>query len=210
MEKTKRSVSLWLIAGVILSLCTLAAAVYGMNSSPAVLVDSTKLIETAEQTLECARSGDYVALGQMLYGTPNLGENLEKTDDAQSLIWYAFLDSIQYRFGEECYAAGSGVALDVQLRCLDISAVTASLQELAPELMVQIAEEKGSEEEIYDEQRNYRQSFIDEVLRIATVQVLAEPPMMEQTLTLNFARSKAGWQVVPTQALLQLLSGYVS
>lgn len=211
MEKTKRSVNLWLIAGVILSLCTLAAAVYGINNSTAVLVDSTVVIEAAEQTLECACSGDYDTLGQMLYGTPDLGACPEKSEDAESLIWYAFLDSIQYQVSEECYASGSGVALDVRVSCLDISAVTDSLQTIAPDLMIQIAEEKGSEGEIYDVERNYRESFIAEVLRSATAQVLAEQPQtMERELTLNLVRSNGGWQVVPTEALLHFLSGFVS
>lgn len=211
MEKTKRSVILWGIAGVLLSLCTLAAAIYGMHSSPAVLMDSTVVIEAAEQTLECARSGDYDMLGQLLYGAPNLGSCPEKTEDAQSLIWYAFLDSIQYQLGEACYATDSGVALDVHIRCLDISAVTASLQTIAPDLMTQIAEGKDSEAEIYDEENNYREAFIAEVLRSATDQVLAgQPQMMERELTLEFIRWNGCWQVVPTDGLLQFLSGYVS
>lgn len=208
MEKTKRSVILWSIAGAILSLCTLAAVIYGINSTPKVLVDSEALAASAEEVLECARSGDYDALSQLLYGTPDLGACPEKAENAESMIWYAFLDSIDYQVSQECYASGSGVALDVRIRCLDISAVTASLQAIAPELLLQTAQQ---EEDIYDEQNNYRESFISEVLCAATAQVLAEEPqLLDRELTLTFTRSDGRWQVVPTESLLQLLSGYVS
>lgn len=208
MEKTKRSVILWSIAGAILSLCTLAAVIYGINSTPKVLVDSEALAASAEQVLECARSGDYDALSQLLYGTPDLGACPEKAENAESMIWYAFLDSIDYQVSQECYASGSGVALDIRIRCLDISAVTASLQAIAPELLLQTAQQ---EEDIYDEQNNYRESFISEVLCAATAQVLAEEPqLLDRELTLTFTRSDGRWQVVPTESLLQLLSGYVS
>lgn len=208
MEKTKRSVILWSIAGAILSLCTLAAVIYGINSTPKVLVDSEALAASAEEVLECARSGDYDALSQLLYGTPDLGACPEKAENAESMIWYAFLDSIDYQVSQECYASGSGVALDIRIRCLDISAVTASLQAIAPELLLQTAQQ---EEDIYDEQNNYRESFISEVLCAATAQVLAEEPqLLDRELTLTFTRSDGRWQVVPTESLLQLLSGYVS
>lgn len=208
MEKTKRSVILWSIAGAILSLCTLAAVIYGINSTPKVLVDSEALAASAEEVLECARSGDYDALSQLLYGTPDLGACPEKAENAESMIWYAFLDSIDYQVSQECYASGSGVALDIRIRCLDISAVTASLQAIAPELLLQTAQQ---EEDIYDEQNNYRESFISDVLCAATAQVLAEEPqLLDRELTLTFTRSDGRWQVVPTESLLQLLSGYVS
>lgn len=211
MEKMKRSVVLWLAAGVMVSLCTLAAVAYGVNSSPTVLVDSTEVLETAEQMLECVRSGDYDTLGQLLYGAPNLGTCPEESENAESLIWYAFLDSIQYQLPAECYALDSAVALDVRVSCLDISAVTDSLQTIAPELLAQKAQEMDSEQDIYDEEHNYREDFLSEVLRSATAQILAEQPQtMEREITLRLARSNDRWQVVPTEELLQFLSGFVS
>lgn len=211
MKKTKRSVILWLIAGAVVCLCTLGAVVYGVNSTPAVLVDPAAVTEAAEQVLACARSGDYDALGQMLYGAPDLGTRPEQSGDAESLIWSAYLDSIQYQLSDECSASGSGVALNVRITCLDISAVTDSLQTIAPELLAQKAEEMDTEEEIYDEEHNYREAFISEVLRSATAQVLAEQPRtMEREITLRLLRSNGHWQVVPTEELLQFLSGFVS
>ena len=211
MKNTKQPTVLWGIAGIVLSLVTLIAVICGMNSTPALLMDHQVAIDAAAKTLECARTGDYKALGQMLYGSPNLGDLPPKSEDAESLILYAYLDSIQYEPASECSISGDQLALDVTVSCLDIAAVSASLQEIVPDLMNQIAAEKENESEIYDAEHNYQPDFIAEVLRTATMQVLAQQPQTtDREITLNLARGDDGWQIVPTQPLLQLLSGFVS
>lgn len=211
MRKWIQPTILWCIAGVFISLCALGIVFYGIHSSTAVLMDSAVAIEAAEEVLDCARSGDYEALGHLLYGEPDLGAVPENNDSAESLIWYAYLDSIEYQLDEECQPNGDGVALKASITCLDISTVTASLQAIAPERMKQLAAEKKSDDEIYDEEHNFRPEFIDEVLRSATTQVLSQQPQtMQREMTLELVRSNGRWQVVPTDALLQFLSGYVS
>lgn len=210
MRNRKQPAVLWSIAGIVLSLCTILCAVIGSNSSPKVLLDSAAIVETAEQTLECVRSGDYDTLTQLLYGSPRLGEAPVKTDEPESVILFAFLDSIHYDISQECYASGSGVALDVHIDYLDISAVSEKLQAIVPDLMIQLAESK-EKPEIFDEERNYQPAFLEEVLCTATAQVLSqEPPITERDITLEFVRSGDGWLVVPTESLTQLLSGYIS
>ena len=211
MKRFKKPAILWALAGVVLSLLTLAVTVIGINSSPVVLVKSAVVTEAAGQTLDCVRSGDYDALGQMLHGAPNLGDAPEKNNNAESMLYYAFLDSLRYQVSQEFIATDSGISVDVRIQCMDISAVSESLQAIVPDLMNQIANEKGDEKLVYDEQNNYRDDFIAEVLRTATTQVLNESvPTMERDLTLEPIQSKNGWQVVPTESFLQLLSGYVS
>lgn len=210
MKITKQPVALWSMAGIILALLTLVTIVCGIHSSPKVLVDPQVITDAAGNTLECVRSGDYEALEQLLYGSPKLGDPLEKTDDAQSILLYAYLDSLEYHTADECYATGSGVALDVHITSLDISALSDALQQIVPDLMQQTA--RGKEEtEIYDGEHNYQPAFISEVLTTAVNQVLAgTPQMVERDITLELVRSGGSWQVVPTESFLQLLTGYVS
>lgn len=209
MENTKKPVNLWLIAGIVLSLCTLFTVVYGLNSSPVVLVDSASVVEAAEQTLECVRSGDYDALGQMLYGAPNLGQCPEKEDTAESKIWYAYLDSIVYQISDEITPTASGVSLTAQVTTLDIPAVSASLQEIVPDLLPKMA--KDSKEKVYDAEHKYTDAFVAEVLNTAADQVLSgRIPAAQREITLELVRFGGSWQVVPTQQLQQFLSGSVS
>ena len=211
MKKLKHPVYLWAIAGIILSLLTLTVTVYGINSTPAIAMDASVVVEAAEQTLECVRSGDYDTLGQMLYGAPKLGDSPLDAEDLESTILLAFLDSVQYQVSSQCHTSDSGISLDVQLTCLDLSAVSESLQAIVPDLMNRIANEKGDESLVYDAGRNYREDFITEVLTTATQQVLAKAPQtIDREITLDLVQCDGRWQVVPTDAFVQLLSGYVS
>ncbi len=211
MKKTTLSVFLWAAAGLILAAVTIGTAVYGIYSTPSIRMDQAVVLDAAEQTLSCARSGDYAALSQLLYGAPDLGEAPEKTDEAQSMIWHAYLDSISWELADTCTPTDTGLAVDVTVRCMDISAVTTALQTVAPERMTQLAKEKTKEEEIYDKDKNYLPEFVAEVLRSATADVLAQPVQtMERTMTLQLVRAGSGWQVLPTEALMHFLSGFVA
>jgi hypothetical protein len=211
MNKSKYPAYLWTIAGIILSLLTLTVTVCGINSTPVIAMDASVAVEAAEQTLDCARTGDYDALGQMLYGAPKLGDSPMDEDDLESTILLAFLDSIQYQVSSECRTSDSGISVDVKLTCLDLAAVSESLQAIVPGLMNRIANEKGDESLVYDAGRNYREDFITEVLTTATQQVLEQAPQtVDREITLELVQSGGRWQVVPTEAFIQLLSGYVS
>ena len=206
----KRATACWAIAGLLVSLCTLFVLRYGTTHGPAVLVDAQSVTEAADQVMACAASGDYGALEELLYGAPHLGEAPQKDGSAQGLIWKAYLDSIEYSFGS-CYAVDSYMALDVCVTCLDISSVTASLQEIAPGLMAKKAAQITDEKEVYDEAHNYREDFLAEVMAESAVQALGnQTKTMEQTFTLQLVRSDGTWQVVPTEDFLRFLSGFVS
>ena len=207
----KRATACWAIAGLLVSLCTLFILRYGTTHGPAVLVDSRFVAEAADQVMACAASGDYKALEALLYGSPDLGEAPQTDGTAQGLIWKAYLDSIEYSFPGSCYAVDANMALDVRVSCLDISSVTDSLQEIAPGLMAKKAAQITDENEVYDEARNYREDFLAEVMAESAAQALEEQqPSMERIFTLQLVRSEGAWQVIPTEELLQFLSGFVS
>lgn len=207
----KRATACWAIAGLLVSLCTLFVLRYGTTHGPAVLVDSGSVAEAADQVMACAASGDYEALENLLYGSPHLGEAPQKDDSAQGLIWKAYLDSIEYSFPDSCYAVDANMALDVCVTCLDISSVTDSLQEIAPGLMAKKAAQITDEKKVYDEAHNYREDFLAEVMAESAAQALGnQNQTMERTFTLQLVRSDGTWQVLPTEELLQFLSGFVS
>lgn len=207
----KRATICWAAAGIVLGLLTLFLLGYGINSSPALLVDPADLSEAAEQVMTCAVSGDFETLSSLLYGAPDLGKAPAEAESAEGMIWHAFLSSIQFEFSDTCYLLDSHVALDMVVTCLDISAVTDTLQESAPRLLVEKAEALGDESAIYDDSHNYRKDFLAEVMQEATAQALAgRPRTLNRELTLEFIRVRDRWQVVPTGELLQLLSGFVA
>lgn len=211
MKKKTLSVLLWAAAAVILTVATISTAIYGTRSTPAIRMDQSVILDVAEEAMIYARSGDYAALSQLLYGNPDLGQAPEKTDEAQSMIWHAYLDSIQWTLAESCVPTDTGVTLEVNLQCLDISSVTTALQTLAPARMEYLAKQTTEESDIYDADRNYLPEFVAEVLRSATEEALAqELQTLERTLTLELTRVDGSWQIVPTEELMHFLSGFVA
>ena len=211
MKKKTLSVLLWAAAALILTAATIGTAAYGTRSTPSIRMDQAVILDLAEETMTCARSGDYAALSQLLYGNPDLGQSPEKTDEAQSMIWHAYLESLQWTLAENCTPTDTGVTVEVSLQCLDISAVTTALQTLAPARMEELAKQTTEESDIYDKDRNYLPEFVAEVLRSATEDALAqEPQIMERTMTLELVRVNGSWKVVPTEELMHFLSGFVA
>lgn len=211
MHIMKRAAARWSIAGLLVCLCTLAVVIWGTHSSPVVLVDPHAIEDAADSVMAAAVSGDYGTLEGLLYGVPQLGQAPAADDSAEGMLWQAYLDSIEYRFPGSCYSLDSQLALDVSITCLDISAVTETLQETAPGIMAEMASQITEESEVYDKGHNYLDSFLADVMKAAAAKALAQDmPVAEHTLTLRLVRSGGGWQVVPTEALLQFLSGYVS
>lgn len=211
MKKKTLSVLLWAAAALILTVATIGTAIYGTRSTPTIRMDQTVILDVAEEAMTCARSADYAALSQLLYGNPDLGQSPEKTDEAQSMIWHAYLDSIQWTLAESCVPTDTGVTVEVNLQCLDISSVTTALQTLAPQRMEELAKLTTEESDIYDKDRNYLPEFVAEVLRSATQDALAqETQTMERTMTLELVRSEGSWKIVPTEELMHFLSGFVA
>lgn len=205
MKRGKRALAAWLLAGVMVSLVTLAFVAFGVNHGPVVLVDEGEVRQAAERTLECARTGDFDALADMLYGAPELGDFPE---GAQGLMLQAYLQSIQYALPEHCRAAGDALALDVSITCLDLDAVTQAMQIAAPRLLTQLAEQ---EKDAYDQSHVYREDFLSDALPEVAAQVLAGATQTaDREVTLCLRRTRAGWQVEADEALTQLLTGFVS
>lgn len=207
----KRATVCQAAAGVLVCLCTLILLTVGIHSAPAIRVDPASVTEAAEQVMACASSGDYEALKGLLYGAPDLGTPPADEKSAEGQIWNAFHESIQYEFSEDCHILDSGVALDMHVTCLDLSAVTEALQKRAPRLLAEKARTLDDESLIYDEEHNYREAFLAEVMEDAAARVLAEVPQtLEREIQLQFVRADGRWQVVPSGELMQFLSGFLS
>lgn len=189
MKKYNRTTILWCIVSVVILLCIAAAVLCGLTGRSAILVDESVLTEPARQVLECARSGDFEALGKMLYGAPRLGTPCGEGSGAEDLLWNAYLQSICYSFPGTYTQSEEVLELDVQITCLDLAAVLNRMDAL--ELICTDSREA--------------------VLYDAAARILAEdPPSMGRDVKLQLLRAEGNWQVVPTVPLQLLLSGFVT
>ena len=179
-----------------------------LNARPVLVTPPAAAAETAEALLAAVCAGDYDTASGLVYGTPNLGMDREPADEVGRLLWEAFQESFAYELEGECYATDTGIAQNVTVTHLDFSSVTASLGERSQTLLVQRVAEAEDADTVYDENGDYREDFVLEVLREVTLDALREDAKnKEQKLTLNLVHKRGQWWVVMDQALLSALTG---
>ena len=194
------------LAGLTLWVCRDA-----LDSRPVLKVVPYAASETADALLRSVKAGDYETASNMMYGKPNLGMDRAPSDEVGQILWDAFQDSFSFELQGECYATDSGVAQDVIVTYLDFSSVTASLRLRSQELLVQRVEQAVDSDTIYDENGDYLEEFVMEVLRDVTLDALEEDTQNTQLqLTVNLVYKQGRWWVMADQALLSAISGGVA
>lgn len=190
---------------------TVVLTVLFLHAEPMVLKVPPAAVEAADSFMAAVCDGNYEKAQELLQGNPDLGADQVPEDAAGKRIWEAFLDSMDYRLSGECYAVDSGLAQDVQFLCLDMDSVTGTLGDRARKLLEQKVAQAQDMTEIYDEDNNYRQELVNEVLLTVTEAAIREDAAyVEQTITLKLTCQGGKWYVVPEQNLLNVLFGGIA
>ena len=180
--------------------------------APPVLVEvPDAALEQVEAMMDAVCEGDYEEAARHLYGCPDLGLDREPADPVGLLIWNAFADSLSYELAGECFATDAGLSQKVVFRSLEFESITEKLGERAQTLLAQRVEEAEDTTQIYDENNEYREDFVMEVLRDAAEDAIAEDARyQEQEITLNLTYRDGQWWIMPEQALISAISGNVA
>lgn len=210
--KIKNILSLLLaLAAAAVAALTLWVCLGALGAQPVLMKAPSAASETADALLAAVQAGDYQTASGMMLGNPQLGADRAPADEVGGLLWDAFRDSFSYELQGECYATDSGIAQDATVTYLDFSSVTASLQQRSQELLVQRVAQAEDADTIYDENGDYREDFVMEVLREVTLDALEEDAQnKQQQLTVNLVYKQGRWWVVADQALLAAISGGIA
>ncbi len=207
MKRTKAGTLGFTILGTLMAAAVVFICLSQRQAPPRMLLRSRSASQCAEQMLTKVCAGDYTGAAAYLYGNPRLGDQQPRSDQVTQQIWDAFIGSLRFELVGEVYATVSGVAQDVRIESLDIPSVTGGLKELAPEMLVERAENAGDMSEIYTDNHEYRDDFTAVLLHDAAAQAIAAGEERRQELTLNLIYSEGRWWVMPDQALLNAISG---
>jgi hypothetical protein len=189
-----------------------AAAVYiGINCTdrePQLLTQPTVARNKVVMMMNAVCDGDYEQASLAILGTPSLGVDRDPADEVGILIWEAYQQSLSFELVGECYTTEDGLAQNVILTAMDIESVTVNLKERSQILLEQRVQEAEDISEVYDENNEYRESFVMEVLYDAAKQALEEDAV-EYTveLTLKLRYQDGSWWVLADSALLDAISG---
>jgi len=200
---------------IFLGICAAAATVWvglsNMEKEP-VLLDQPAAAHTRVVTMmDAFCAGDYANAQRILLGNTKLGVDRPANDPVGVLIWEAFRTSMDYELMGQQYATNHGVAQDIRITTLDMTALTDYVEANAKTLLEQRVQERLDAQEgldeIYDENDEYREEFVNQILlETAQQAVKQEPVLIETELTLTLTYEDGLWWVVPNDQLLKAVS----
>ena len=193
MTKAKKQTLLWLFAGLVFSLLTLLVIWTGL-SGKVWITDSEGIPETADAIMDSIQAGDWAALEEMVLGSPSLTPRVGAPDSAEKMIWDAYRNSLQWSCEDPFRIQGSLISQKVSVTCLDIPSVTDAISKT-----LSSPDSTGIEDAT-------QTGFLRTV---ASLVLESELPMIRREITLMFQRDQGRWMLVPNNALLMLLSGFI-
>lgn len=208
MRKTNFLSGLFGLLGICAVLAGLILAFGNIDAKPVLLTQPEAARSQITDTMDALCGGDYEAAGSRMYGTPDLGMDREAAEPVGRLIWDAFVESLSYELTGECYTTDTGLAQDMVIRGMDIGSVTATLQVRSQALLEQRVAEAKNPAELYDDNNEYREDLVMEVLYEATRQALEQDACQtEWNVTVNLIYENGQWWIMPEDALLEAISG---
>lgn len=196
------------IVAAALMVFSIGFCLVSLNSDVKVLEMPAGAVECSDALGTALQAEDLTAAAQVMYGQPELGADRVPENGEVALIWDAFLGSLSFEYKGECYATQKGIARDAAVTAMDIPSVTEQLSQRAHALLTAKVEAATDMAELYDENNNFREDLVNEVVSQALVQALAEDAKtVTLDVTVELICRDGQWWAVPDDALLQLLSG---
>ena len=210
MKLSKVMGALFGAAGVCAAVLCVSLAFQKMDASPVLVEQPESAREQVAVLMEAVSNNDYAAASAVLQGNPVFGADREPADAVSGLIWDAFVESVSYELVGELYATDSGVAQNITITALDMNSVTVNLKERSETLLEQRVEEAEDPDEVYDENNEYREEFVMQVLYDAAEQALKEDAkLVTSEVAIYMTYENGQWWIVADSALLSAITGGV-
>lgn len=196
------------LAGLAVAAFTVKLSMDNLTSIPVLLAPVEEAEQQAVKLMDAVAAGDYATAETLILGNPKLGVDRDPADAAGVMIWNAFVESYDYELVGESYATDSGIAQNVRVSYLDIGSVTANLRERSQTLLEERVAQAEDVEQIYDENNDYKEAFVMDVLNDAVTDALQEDAKMTgMEFTLNLVYRNGSWVIVSDSALMTAISG---
>ena len=212
MEQQTRKIGFFSALFGLLSICAAALGIFlalnNRDAAPSLVVQPEAAQLQVQNMLDALVAGDYETVSSCLHGQPRLGIDRAAEGEVGLLFWEALASSFRWEQNSDFYATDSGVALDVTITALDLSAVTANLRQRTQALLELRVAQATDTSEIYDENNEFRESVVMDVLYQASLEALDQDTRdISWEITLNLIYENGQWWILPEQPLLTALSG---
>ena len=196
------------ILGTVLMAFSIGLCLISLNKEAKICQVPDGAQQCIQQLSEAVNAGDYQAISQLLYGQPALGAEQKPADTNSVILWDAFVDSLACEVTGECVVTQNGLGWSVSVSAMDVPSVTAGLSRRAHDLMTEKVHSATDMTQLYDENNEFREELVEDVLQDALVRALAEDgEVITREITLELICRDGKWWVLPNTELLTLLSG---
>ena len=208
MKITKVLASVFACLGAVLMLGTTALCLLSLDAQPKILNLPDGVVQCSETLVQALSQGDYATAEGLIYGQPDLGVPEQWDSTLEQLAWETFQESLTVSFDGDFYPSDTGYRRALTVSALDVSGAVAAVSQRAAALLSQRMEDAEDLSEIYDENNEFREDLMDQVLREALEQALAEDAQLVTSQSvLELIYRDGRWWAVPDQTLLQAISG---
>lgn len=181
------------------------------GQTPALLRPPAGAVTLAEELMEAVCSGDFERAETMLYGQPELGVDRQPADVAGTMIWNAYVNSLDYELMGDLYATDHGLAQDVKIIFMELPTVTANLSTRTHRLLNEAIAAAEDVSELYDEKNEYREDLVMDILHRAVAQALEEDVRYSYRIVqLQLVYRDGQWKAVADRHFLDAISGGIS
>lgn len=165
-------------------------------------------VSVSDAFAQSLNAGDLEAAAQLMYGQPDLGVSKSLEDPEPALIWEAFRSSIAAELDEAWNVEQGCLVKTMRITSLDVSGVMGKFPERIQPLLDRKIASAENLEEIYDENNEFREALVEDILREALSQTLSQDAQpVTREVSLKLINRDGRWWVVPHQNLLQILTG---
>lgn len=194
------------ILGLVLMLGT-AVVCFGALNEPARAEIPQAAKDCAAEMVALLEEGDLAAVSEKLYGSPELGVKQNLSGETAA-VWEIFCKGITCELVSDVYVSGSSFAVDAVITVPEIASITDSVTEHAKTILDERIAVAEKMDELYDENNDFRQDVIDEVMtKAARLAFAEEPEMLTYETTFGFTCQQNQWYVVPDAGFMRALSG---
>lgn len=203
--KKNRAWIFWVLA-VVLAVSAVMICLTQRNGEPRLLGTASGARDCAEGLMSRIGQGDFAGASAYLYGSPSLAGDYALETPAGTILWGAFLDSLECSLQGDCYATDSGLAQDCIVTGLDLPELTRLLKERSAAVLEARLADAQDMTQVYEGDQ-YREDFAQAVLEQAAKEAVQAAPPVSRQVTLQLVYDRNQWWVMPDESLLSAISG---
>lgn len=211
MKKIRIAACFWALLSLLFAAAAIGVVVYCRDAEPVLLEVPEEAALQAEKLMESLCGGNFAEAQTLLYGTPDLGADRDPTDAVGAMVWEAYVRSLDYELVGELYATDAGIAQKVKFIHMELDTVTAQLGRRARALLNEAMASAEDVSQLYDENNEYREALVMDVLREAARQALEEDVRYGyQVFPVHMVYEEGQWLAVADREFWKAVSGGIS